>query len=61
MFALVIGICFCCLELLPVNELLRFVSIGALSTVLILILSLFIVCTKQERKKIIGTIKAKII
>ena len=61
MFALVMGGCFCCMELMPANNLLRFISVSTLSTVLVLISSLFIVCTKQERKKIIGTIRSKVV
>ena len=61
MFALVIGACYLCFELLPTNDLLRFISISMLSTILILGLSLLIVCTKQERKKIIGMIRTKLI
>lgn len=61
MFALVMGGCFCCMELMPANNLLRFISVSTLSTVLVLISSLFIVCTKKERKKIIGTIRSKVV
>ena len=61
MFALVMGGCFCCMELMPANNLLRFISISTLSVALVLITSLFIVCTKKERKKIIETIKAKVV
>lgn len=61
MFALVIGACYLSFELLPTNDLLRFISISMLSTILILGLSLLIVCTKQERKKIMGMIRNKLI